>query len=199
VKLFVRDLFSRYQRCDLRLDLRLPYDLPVTTCNFTWDLHDLRLWRRPIGLGLLEMCKSVCHSDTQLIRPTEGGFTRRNRKNEVHANTCKRNVYVCRIRLSPKRSCRPLADWRARAAAACCGCRPDNGCPGCFFLREKFHPCDIYVSGGGLPVAPINETHLSLVVCRRFSIQSVTEYKLRSWQMLPSVLYGICDLIKNFG
>ena len=54
---------------------------------------------------------------------------------------------VCKVRLSPKRSCRSMADWYA--AAACCGGRPDDGCRRCYFLREK-----LMLAAGAYPWRP---------------------------------------------
>jgi len=54
--------------------------------------------------------------------------------------------------LSPTGSCRALADWRARrlADAAAVQSQPDNGCPRCFFPREKLPPSVKFMLAAGL-------------------------------------------------
>jgi len=60
------------------------------------------------------------------------------------------------------RSYRPLADWPSSAIVLLS--HANHGCLGCFLHREYFTSCEIYASGGGLLVAPINAPHLLYLV-----------------------------------
>jgi len=65
-----------------------------------------------------------------------------------------RRLFVCRQRAIV------LTAVSGRSAAGPRGPRVSQ----CFLLREKLHTREIYVSGGGLLMAPINEPHLLHII-----------------------------------
>jgi len=80
-------------------------------------------------------------------------------------------VVMMMMMMSPTRSCRPLADVRARADAGG-EARPqqyrDNrttGIPDISSPVKNFPSCEIFAIGGGLLVAPINAPHLLIMRC----------------------------------